>query len=100
MVALRLGADGSLVYATATGAALHIPAVPVSVVQPVGAGNAYCGGFLTGWVETGNLTEAGLRGAVAASFLLEQVGLPALTPALRQTARERHAALRARVTAA
>lgn len=100
VVALRLGEAGSLVYATATGAALHIPAVPVTVVQPVGAGNAYCGGFLTGWVETGDLRAAGLRGAVAASFLLEQVGLPAITPALRQSARERYAALAAQVTAA
>ncbi len=99
VVALRLGADGSFIYATTTGAALHIPAVPVSVVQPVGAGNAYCGGFLTGWVETGDLRAAGLRGAVAASFLLEQVGLPALTPALQQSARERYAALSPRVVA-
>lgn len=100
VVALRLGEGGSLVYVTATGAALHIPAVPVSVVQPVGAGNAYCGGFLTGWVETGDARAAGLRGAVAASFLLEQVGLPAITPALRQTALERYAALSPRVVPA
>jgi cytidine kinase len=97
VVAVRLGEHGSLVYAAKTGAALHIPAVPVRVAQPVGAGNAYCGGFLTGWVETGDLRAAGLRGAVAASFLLEQVGLPMITPALRQTAQARYAALNERV---
>ena len=79
VVALRLGAEGSLV-ATGRGSSgrrARIPALPVAVVDPVGAGNAYCGGFLTGWVDTGDVVEAGLRGAVAASFLLEQYGLPA-----------------------
>ena len=97
VVALRMGAEGSLVYEAATGAALHIPAVPVAVVQLVGAGNAYCGGFLTGWVETGDLREAGLRGAVSASFVLEQVGLPLPSPELRAAAQARYAALAARV---
>ncbi len=76
VVALRLGAAGSLVADGHSGRTARIPALPVAVVDPVGAGNAYCGGFLTGWVETGNVAEAGLRGAVAASFLLEQYGLP------------------------
>jgi sugar/nucleoside kinase (ribokinase family) len=76
VVALRLGAAGSLVADRRSGQLARIPAVPVTVVDPVGAGNAYCGGFLTGWIETGALVEAGLRGAVAASFLLEQYGVP------------------------
>lgn len=76
VVALRMGAAGSLAAEAASGRRSHIPAVTVRVVDPVGAGNAYCGGFLTGWVETGDLAEAGRRGAVAASFMLEQVGLP------------------------
>ncbi len=100
VVALRLGAEGSLAYHTATGQALHIPAVPVKVVQPVGAGNAYCGGFLTGWVETHDLSEAGRRGAVAASFMLEQIGPPALTPRLQHLAQERLFALRDQVKVA
>jgi sugar/nucleoside kinase (ribokinase family) len=75
VVALRLGAGGSLV-ADRSGRWARIPAVPVAVVDPVGAGNAYGGGCLTGWVETGDVAEAGIRGAVAASFLLEQYGVP------------------------
>lgn len=94
VVALRLGAEGSLVYARAAGQPARIPALLVPVVDRVGAGNAYCGGFLTGWVETGDVVEAGLRGAVAASFLLEQVGLPAVTPGWRDGALQRRAALR------
>ena len=76
IVALRMGATGSLVYAAAAGTLQHIPAVPVTVVDQVGAGNAYCGGFLVGWLETGDLRLAGKYASVAASFLVEQYGLP------------------------
>ncbi len=97
VVALRLGAEGSLVADGRQGRWARIPAMPVEVVDPVGAGNAYCGGFLTGWAETGEVMEAGLRGAVAASFLLEQYGVP--PAANRERARqERYDALRLRVT--
>lgn len=76
IIALRLGADGSLVHRADTGETWRIPAYPAAVVDACGAGNAYCGGFLTGWVQTGDLRLAGLYGAVSASFLVEQVGLP------------------------
>lgn len=77
IVALRLGAEGSLVQRADTGETWRLPAFPATVVDACGAGNAYCGGFLVGWVQTGDLRLAGLYGAVAASFLVEQVGLPA-----------------------
>jgi sugar/nucleoside kinase (ribokinase family) len=76
IVALRQGANGATVHRADTGETWHIPAVETTVVDPTGAGNAFCGGFLAGWVQTGDLRLAGLYGAVAASFLVEQVGLP------------------------
>jgi sugar/nucleoside kinase (ribokinase family) len=97
VVALRLGAAGSLVSVAPTGQTVSIPALPVEVVDPVGAGNAYCGGFLAGWVETQDPAEAGLRGAVSASFVLEQVGLPAASAGWGEEARQRLALLRPRV---
>ncbi len=96
VVALRMGAEGSLVYAPDSQGKyvlIPIPALPVAVVDPVGAGNAYGGAFLTGWAETGDALEAGLRGAVAASFVLEQVGLPPVTPELLARAHDRLASL-------
>lgn len=93
VVALRLGAEGSLLYRAATGELHHMPAVPVTAVDPVGAGNAYCGAFLAGWLQTGDLRRAGAYGAVAASFLIEQYGLPALRPDLRQEAAARLASV-------
>jgi sugar/nucleoside kinase (ribokinase family) len=89
VVTLRMGAAGSLVVDGTTGRRRRIPAVPVRVVDPVGAGNAFCGGFLAGWVETGDLLEAGLRGAVAASFLLEQHGVPVVNDELKAEAMRR-----------
>jgi sugar/nucleoside kinase (ribokinase family) len=81
IVALRLGAEGSLVY---DGARLHhVPAIPVAVVDPTGAGNAYCGGFLAGYVQTGDALMAARCGTVAASFLVEQIGLPPINEQLR-----------------
>ncbi len=93
VVALRMGAEGSVVYAAATGTMHHIPAVPAAVVDQVGAGNAYCGGFLVGWLETGDLRLAGQYGSVAASFLVEQYGLPKPRPGLQAEAAARLAAL-------
>lgn len=48
------------------------------VVDPTGAGNAFLGAFAIGWQETGSYVEAAKYGQVAASFAIEQVGLPEL----------------------
>ena len=93
IVALRMGADGSLVHCAATGEVWQIPSVATHVVDPVGAGNAYCGALLVGWLETGDLRRAGMCAAVAASFLVEQYGLPATRADLRAEAARRLAAL-------
>jgi sugar/nucleoside kinase (ribokinase family) len=76
VVALRQGANGATVHHADIGETWHIPAIETTIVDPTGAGNAFCGGFLAGWVQIGDLRLAGLYGVVAASFLVEQVGLP------------------------
>lgn len=99
VVALRMGAQGALIGQQGLDYLIHVPPVPVEVVDPVGAGNAFCGGFLVGWVEFGDLVEAGLRGAVSASFLVTQVGLPRLELATAlQMAHQRLQSLRPQVT--
>ena len=93
LIALRMGEHGSLIAEGQTGQAVRVPAIPVSVANVVGAGDAYCGGFVAGWIESHNIATAGLYGAVAASFALEQVGLPVVTDDLRAEARRRLAKL-------
>jgi len=94
VVSIRMGSHGSLVADVRTGKAIMVPSVPVLVVDPVGAGNAYCGGFLVGWAQTGDLATAGLYGAVAASFLVEQIGIPILTIEIQKEAQRRLAQIR------
>ena len=77
IVALRMGHEGSLIYCPQARELHHVPALPATVVDPVGAGNAYCGAFLVGWLQTGDLRRAGQFAGVAASFMMEQFGLPA-----------------------
>ena len=49
------------------------------VVDPTGGGNAFCGGFCAGWMQSqGDIVTAALYGNVAASFVIEQFGLPQL----------------------
>jgi sugar/nucleoside kinase (ribokinase family) len=49
------------------------------VVDPTGCGNAFCGGFCAGWIESGgNMITAATYGNIAASFVIEQFGLPQL----------------------
>ncbi len=86
VIALRMGVDGSLVSGDAGKHFVHIPAFSVKVVDPVGAGNAFCGGFLAGWRLTGDIVKAGRYASVSASFLLEQAGLPGYTPELQEEA--------------
>lgn len=86
---LRMGEAGSLV-AGRGGAAVAVPAVPVSnIVDVTGAGNAYCGGFLVGLAETGDLGHAGRYGSVSASFALEQFGAMFALEDLRARAERR-----------
>lgn len=93
LVVLRLGAEGSLCM-DARGRMARIPAVRVErIVDVTGAGNAYCGGFLVGLAETGDLVQAACMGAVSASFSLTQFGALYPLDGVRQRARARLADL-------
>ena len=56
----------------------YYPPGHANVVDPTGAGNAFLGGYAIGWQETKNALDAAMYGQVAASFTIEQVGLPKL----------------------
>jgi sugar/nucleoside kinase (ribokinase family) len=86
-IAIRHGAHGSYVWSQDRDEAWHIPPIPVPVVDPTGAGNAYGGGFCVGWTETEDSREAGSRGAISAAMVVRQIGLPAMAAELRREAR-------------
>jgi sugar/nucleoside kinase (ribokinase family) len=74
-VAIKLGAAGSLVWEADTPCdAVHVPALPVTVVDAIGAGDAYCGGFAAAWLATGSAVAAAACGSVAAARVIGQFG--------------------------
>jgi sugar/nucleoside kinase (ribokinase family) len=86
-IAIRHGAHGSYVWSRERDEAWHVPAIPVDVVDPTGAGNAYGGGWCVGWTETRDARRAGCQGAVSASILVGHAGLPPMSEAARRHAR-------------
>ena len=67
IVALTRGAEGVLV--AADDAIRSVAAVEASVLDPTGAGDAFCAGFLHQWLESGNpfaSADAGVRLAAEA----------------------------------
>lgn len=98
LVAMRMGERGSRVM-TPDGQSWRVPAVPATLVDVTGAGNSYCGGFLTGLGDGLSPLESSLRAAVSASFALEQFGLPDWGSAPAEEAERRLAWLRERVEA-
>ena len=81
VVSLRQGADGSLVYERERDCFWRVPAAPARVVDVTGAGNAYCGGLLVGWHESGDVRRAAAYAAASAAIAIEQVGPPRIDEA-------------------
>ncbi|MFY7961548.1 MAG: carbohydrate kinase family protein [Elsteraceae bacterium] len=96
----KLGPTGSLVWDRATGRAIQIPAVETTAIDPTGAGDAFCGGFLAGLALTSDPILAACQGAVSASFAIEGFGVDALLAADHAKAKTRLADLRGRIGAA
>ncbi len=73
-VVIKLGEDGSLVYDTLRERLVHVPVYPAQVQDTTGAGDAYCGGFLAGYLLTGDPVAAAQYGTVSASYVVEAIG--------------------------
>ena len=96
---LRLGEYGSIAAEAGSGEAWLVPAVPVTFVDAVGAGNAYCGGFLAAYQHNFDLVNCAACGAASASFMIEQWGMPGWCDELPQIAYERLAAVKTKAKA-
>lgn len=80
IIALRLGANGAEIWDFRGGRieAVQVPAYQTAVVDAVGAGNAFCGAFLAA-LPLG-IKAAACHAATAASYMVEQVGIPSMLP--------------------
>jgi sugar/nucleoside kinase (ribokinase family) len=69
---ITMGERGSLLW---DGDVRHVvPAFPAEVMDVTGAGDVYCGAFLVDFLRGGQLFEAAVYGAAAASLVVEKSG--------------------------
>ena len=99
IIVIKCGERGQLLYDAATRSRWEVPPYPARFANPIGAGDAFCGGFLAGYRRTYDPLEAVLHGNISASLVVEGnlptyaletlPGLPqARLEALRQLARK------------
>ncbi|MGW8142962.1 MAG: carbohydrate kinase family protein [Anaerolineales bacterium] len=70
---VTLGEEGSLIYKK--GSQVNIPVVtPDRIADPTGVGDAFRGGFLSGYAHGWDLEICAEMGSVAAAYCLEQEG--------------------------
>lgn len=75
ILVVKRGERGQYLYDRATRTKWEIPAYPAKVVDPTGAGDSYCGGFLAGYRRTYDPIQAALYGSIAASLTVEGSGI-------------------------
>ena len=83
-------------YQAADGAVWRCDSALTDPVDTTGCGDAFCGGFLAGWCEAGDLRTAILYGTVSASFVGEDFGAAHALVRDQAEARRRLAGLVAR----
>ncbi len=97
IIVIKRGSQGQFLYNHANHSRWIIPAYPVEVEDPTGAGNAFCGGFLAGYRVSYDPLFAVLAGNISASMILEGIHPFYALDALPGLAKARLEALRDRV---
>ena len=94
LLVVKRGEGGQWLYDAGARTRWEIPAYPARLVDPSGAGDAFCGGFLAGYRKTYDPLEAALYGNISASLVIEGVGPFYALDALPGLAEARLASLR------
>ena len=89
VMGVKLGEKGSMILDKTTGKIVHIPAYRSFPRNLNGAGDAYCGGFLAGMVDTGDPILAAKYGTVSASLVIERIGYQSIAAFTRDMALDR-----------
>ena len=74
VIAIKMSVEGSLVYMKETQQFYKVPIYPCRTVDPTGAGDSFCGGFLACYLKTKDPILSACCGTVSASFVIEHVG--------------------------
>lgn len=94
IIVIKRGPQGQLIYDAAAKRRFEAPAYPARLVDPTGAGDAFCGGFLAGYQRTNDPLQATLHGNVSASLKIEGIGAFATLDAMPGLADARYHALK------
>ncbi len=78
-VVVKRGGRGVTVLAPGT-APVDVPAVPVTIVNTVGAGDAFASGFISGWVQGLDRVDCARRGNVCGAIVVTRHGCAAAMP--------------------
>jgi len=70
-IILKRGVRGQMLYDSTNHSRWEIPPYPARIVNPIGAGDAFCGGFLAGYCRTYDPLMAVLHGNISASLVIE-----------------------------
>jgi sugar/nucleoside kinase (ribokinase family) len=70
-IIIKCGERGQLLYDSASKSRWEIPPYPARLVNPIGAGDAFCGGFIAGFHQVYDPLEATLYGNISASMVVE-----------------------------
>lgn len=74
IVVVKRGSQGQMLYDVPGNHRYEIPAYASRMVDPTGAGDAFCGGFLAGFQKTNDPLLSVLHGSVSASLKIEGSG--------------------------
>jgi sugar/nucleoside kinase (ribokinase family) len=74
LVVVKRGGHGQMLYDAVRRKRWEIPPYPVQLVDPTGAGDSFCGGFLAGYHATYDPLQGVLHGNISASLAIEGSG--------------------------
>ena len=74
VVVIKRGEAGQYLYDGSSHNRWMVPAYAAHLVDPTGAGDAFCGGFLAGFYHTYDPLQAVLHGNISASLVVEGSG--------------------------
>lgn len=89
-VLVRMGKQGAILFDARKNEMWEIPSCAARIINTVGAGNAFCGGFLVGWCENHDPCHASACAAASASITMENIGPPTISSVLIERALELH----------
>lgn len=97
VIVIKRSENGQMVYDAASRSRWEIPPYPARMANPLGAGDAFCGGFLAGYHKTYEPLQAALYGNISASLVIEGDAPNFALDALPGLAEARLASLRSSV---